>query len=65
MFIERESFCAKEKIPSGPDILNILMQGVATRGGAIIAVGGSWGDIILNSPLLRDTREAKALFAKP
>jgi hypothetical protein len=61
VFIERESFCAKERIPSGPELLNILMQGVATRGGAIIAVGGSWGDVIITSPILRDTREAKAL----
>jgi len=61
VFIERESFSAKEKIPSGPEVLNILMQGVATRGGAIIAVGGSWGDVIIESPMLRDTREAKAL----
>ena len=26
VFIQREAFAAKEKIPSGPDILNILMQ---------------------------------------
>ena len=37
------------------------MQGVVTRGGAIIAVGGHWGDVIITSPMLRDTREAKAL----
>lgn len=61
VYIERESFSAGERIPSGPDVLNILMQGVATRGGAIIAVGGNWGDIILTSRILRDTREAKAL----
>ena len=61
VFIDREAFAAKEKIPSGPDILNILMQGVATRGGNIIGVGGHWGDIIIQSPMLRDTREARAL----
>ena len=61
VFIERESFSAKENIPSGPETLNILMQGVATRGGAIIAVGGSWGDVIITSAMLRDTRQAKAL----
>ena len=37
------------------------MQGVVTRGGAIIGVGGHWGDVIITSPMLRDTREAKAL----
>ena len=26
VFIQREAFAAKERIPSGPDILNILMQ---------------------------------------
>jgi hypothetical protein len=61
VFIEREAFAAKEKIPSDSQVLNILMQGVATRGGAIIAVGSHWGDIIITSPMLRDTREAKAL----
>ena len=97
-FIERQSFAPKEMIPSGPDVLNILMQvrslarsfftppqplpdlilpltdpslplatprdftqGVASRAGAIIAFGGHWGDVILTSPILRDTRVAKAL----
>lgn len=61
IFIQRESFCANEKIPAEPNQLIILMQGVATRGGAIIVVGGHWGDVILTSPMLQDTRGAKAL----
>lgn len=61
VYIQREAFAPKEKIPSGPENLNVLMQGVATRGGAILAPGGHWGDVIISSPMLRDTREAKAL----
>ena len=38
-----------------------MLQGVATRGGNIIGVGGHWGDIIISSPMLRDTRSARAL----
>ena len=41
--------------------LVILVDGVACRGGAILTVGASWGDIQITQERLRDTRPAKAL----
>lgn len=41
--------------------LIILVDGVASRAGAILTTGASWGDILISSARLRDTRPAKAL----
>ncbi len=60
MHITREAFAPKEKIKA-VDHLIVLVVGVATRAGNIVTPGGHWGDIIVSSKSLRDTREAKAL----
>ena len=39
----------------------ILDQGVVSRAGMILTRGASWGDLLISSPMLRDTRPAKAL----
>ena len=41
--------------------LTMLVQGVCSRGGAILMQGSYWGDAIVASPALRDSRDAKAL----
>lgn len=65
MQLERESFAADEYIKSltfdGEARMYIIVSGIASRGGAFFTSGMSWGDIILASPLLRDTRPAKTL----
>ena len=43
------------------DALNVLTHGMASRGGIFLAAGDFFGDIILTSPVLRDTTQAKAL----
>lgn len=60
LFIEREGFAPAEMIPSN-DCLNVLVQGVCSRGGVILTQGAFWGDAVINSPVLRNTKEAKAL----
>ena len=65
MHVQREAFSANEKVPNsdpaGQPRLIILVTGVVHRAGAIFTTGAWWGDLILTSPALRDTREAKAL----
>ena len=62
---EREAFAADEKIQNvdetGESRMCILDQGIASRGGAILTTGASWGDLLITSQLLRDMRLAKAL----
>ena len=58
--LRREAFAPKERI-LGEDCLVILIIGVAARNGSFISEGQHWGDIIVSSPHLRDTRVAKAL----
>ena len=60
MFVTRDSYATGEKIITG-DSLTVLVQGVCSRGGAILLQGAHWGDAILGSGALRDTRDAKAL----
>ena len=61
----RESFAVGETIscnsPGGEPRLCILLQGVACRAGMILTTGATWGDIIVASRVLRDTRPAKAI----
>jgi hypothetical protein len=61
----REAYAIDEPIPNsdakGNLRLTILVNGVASRAGAILTTGASWGDIFITSPRLRDTRPAKAL----
>lgn len=42
-------------------MLNVITHGMVSRGGVFLAVGDFFGDIILSSPVLRDTTRAKAL----
>jgi hypothetical protein len=62
---EREAFAADERIPNVDDVgefrMCILDQGLASRGGAILTSGASWGDLLISSKMLRDMRSAKAL----
>ena len=60
MFVTRDSYATGEHIETG-DSLNVLVQGVISRGGAILLQGAHWGDAIVGSSALRDTRDAKAL----
>ena len=64
-YTTREAFAQGELIPNvSPDgviRLCILVTGSAARGGAILTSGANWGDLILSSAVLRDTREARAL----
>lgn len=64
-FTDREAFAADERIPSveegGEARMCILDHGLASRGGAILTSGASWGDLLVSSPMLRDLRIAKAL----
>jgi hypothetical protein len=63
IYLRREAFEVNSDIRSDGR-LTILVQGVASRAGTIITAGtpgGSWGDIILTSKRLRDTRLARAL----
>lgn len=65
--LERTStagYCPAEMI--GAHDLQILLQGIVARGGAIISMGSDpnerwWGDIILCNPVLRDMRLAKVI----
>jgi hypothetical protein len=59
--LRREAFAKREPIIS-EDELVILTAGMAAfRGGAFLAAGASWGDIILQSRALRDTTPVVAL----
>ena len=60
LHVERRAYAKDEKITS-EDSLVILVQGACSRGGGILTSGAFWGDAIVTSPVLRDTREAKAL----
>ena len=64
-FVEREAFARDEKIQGvdeeGEVRLCILDQGIASRAGTILTSGQSWGDLLITSTMLRDTRIAKAL----
>ena len=58
--ITREGYAPGEVVATG-DTLTILVQGVCSRAGAILTQGAYWGDAIISSPMLRDTRDAKTL----
>ena len=64
-FVEREAFAREEKVAnmneSGEYQMCILDQGVASRAGVILTSGAHWGDLLISSDMLRDTRSAKAL----
>lgn len=60
VFVRHEGFAPGERIESC-DSLAVLVQGVCSRGGVIMTRGSFWGDAIITSPVLRDTRDAKAL----
>ena len=52
---EREAFTAREVIRAPK--LHILDVGVCAREGELLTEGAHWGDILVNTPALRDTRE--------
>ena len=65
-FTNRESFAHGELITCiDPDQHEerhcILLVGVASRGGSLLTKGSSFGDIVISSPILRDTRPARAI----
>jgi hypothetical protein len=60
MFVVREGYASGEYIKTGSSLL-VLVQGVVSRGGAILTHGAFWGDVMLARPILRDTRDAKTL----
>ena len=60
MFVKREGYATGERIDT-EDALTVLVQGVCSRGGAILLQVAFWGDVVISSKVLRDTREAKAL----
>ena len=58
--LARHGFPPRERMASTQ--LNILMRGIAARGGDLLYGGMCWGsDMILTSPVLRDTRLITAL----
>ena len=57
---------ARDEIISSVDEDNeprlcVLSQGLASRLGAILTTGAWWGDLLITSPVLRDTRPARSL----
>ena len=60
MFVQRQGYASGEKVAT-IDGLHILVQGVLSRAGAILTAGSYWGDAIISSPVLRDTRSAKTI----
>jgi hypothetical protein len=58
--LRREAF-AKHEPMTGDDELVILTHGIASRSGAFLSEGSTWGDIILTQLSLRDTTEVRAL----
>ena len=64
--VEREAFAPGERIASvdpmtGDVRLCILEEGTAARTGTLLTSGSFWGDVLLSSKLLRDTRSARSL----
>jgi hypothetical protein len=60
-YVTRQGYSIGERVETKSDWLQILVQGVCSRSGSILTAGFSWGDIIVSSPMLRDTRHAKSL----
>ena len=58
--VSRVAFGPQEPILAH-DTLIVITHGMASRGGIFLAVGDHFGDIIVSSPVLRDTTQAKAL----
>ena len=58
--IKRFAYAKKEEIPAD-EYLMVLGAGVASRAGAFLTAGSYWGDIIISSVRLRDTRKATAV----
>eukprot|EP00966_Prymnesium_polylepis_P170214 3934635-Prymnesium_polylepis.2 len=58
--VHQVAFAPRELIYS-PDTLFIITSGFAWRVGKMLAKGDNWGDIILSTEHLRDTRKAKSL----
>jgi hypothetical protein len=58
--LRREAFARREPM-TGSDELVMLTAGMASRGGAFLSAGATWGDVILTSHALRDTTSVVAL----
>lgn len=59
--IVRRAYAPREEVDAVCH-LNILTMGLATRGGSMLSAGAHFGDIILTSVALRDTRPARTLL---
>lgn len=56
----RQCFAPKEAVDCDEKLV-VITQGMLSRNGAFLGSPSYFGDIILSSPMLRDTTEAKAL----
>ena len=58
----RRTACApKETIPGVEDHLIVIQVGVASRAGTFLSEGNYWGDVVVRSGRLRDTRSVTAV----
>ena len=58
--LRRHAYSPREEVVTRDDLV-ILLQGIVSRAGTFLPEGSHWGDVIITSQLLRDTRPATAI----